>query len=453
MSVSSNRDSFGSKFGIIATAVGSAVGLGNIWKFPYITGQNGGGAFLLIYILFVFLLGIPVMISEFSIGRRGQRNVFGSFKAISPGTPWYFVGIIGVVAAFVILSFYSAVAGWTLQYILKSITIGFGNQSTQQLGDAFQNFLVHPIRPIIWQLVFMALTAYIVIGGIKNGIEKYNKFLMPLLVIFLMILCVRSVTLPSASKGLAFLFKPDFSKVTIKTVLFAMGQAFFSLSLGMGTLITYASYFRKTDNLGRTALNVSLADTFIAVLAGVVIFPAVFAFNIETTAGPSLVFITLPEIFSHIPLGNLFGLIFFILLAVAALTSTVSVLEVVVAFFSEELRITRLKATILASVSISALGVLASLSFGPLSNFRLSGKTIFDMLDFLASNILLPLGGMLIVIFVGWYLKKSTLYDEISNGGKLKASYFPIYRFIVRFIAPLAIAAIFIYSVFYGSLG
>lgn len=453
MSVSSNRDSFGSKFGIIAATAGSAVGLGNIWKFPYITGQNGGGAFLLIYLLFVFLLGMPVMISEFSIGRRGQRNVFGSFKTISPGTPWYFVGIMGVVAAFVILSFYSAVAGWTLEYILKSITIGFGNQSTQQLGDAFKNFLVHPIRPIVWQLMFMALTAYIVIGGIKNGIEKYNKFLMPLLVFFLFVLCIRSITLPNAGKGLAFLFKPDFSKVTIKTVLFAMGQAFFSLSLGMGALITYASYFRKTDNLARTALNVSLADTFIAVLAGVVIFPAVFAFNIEPTAGPSLVFITLPEIFSHIPLGNLFGLFFFILLAVAALTSTVSVLEVVVAYFSEELSITRLKATILASVSISALGILASLSFGLLSNFRLLGKSIFDLLDFLASNILLPLGGMLIVIFVGWYLKRSTLFDEISNGGELKASFFPIYRFIVRFIAPLAIAAIFIYSVFYGSLG
>lgn len=453
MSVSNNRDSFGSKFGILAAAAGSAVGLGNIWKFPYITGQNGGGAFLLIYLLCVFLLGIPVMISEFSIGRRGQRNVFGSFKAIAPGTPWYFVGIMGVVAAFVILSFYSAVAGWTLEYIVKSIAVGFGNQSTQQLGDAFQNFLAHPIRPIIWQLIFMALTAYIVAGGIKNGIEKYNKFLMPLLVVALLILCVRAITLPNAAKGLAFLFKPDFSKVTIKTVLFAMGQAFFSLSLGMGALITYASYFRKSDDLGRTALNVSLADTLIAILAGVVIFPAVFSFNIEPTAGPSLVFITLPEIFSHIPLGNLFGLIFFILLAVAALTSTVSVLEVVVAYFSEELNITRLRATLLASFSISVLGVFASLSFGPLSNFTPLGKTIFDMLDFLASNILLPLGGMLIVIFVGWYINKSTLFDEISNSGELKARYFPIYRFVVRFIAPLAIAAIFIYSVFYGSLG
>jgi len=227
MSVSSNRDSFGSKFGIIAAAAGSAVGLGNIWRFPYLTGQNGGGAFLLIYLFFVFLMGVPVMISEFSIGRRGQRNVFGSFKAIAPGTPWYFVGILGVMAAFVILSFYSAVGGWTLEYILKSVTIGFGNQTTSQLSDAFSNFLVHPFRPIIWQLVFMVLTAFIVFRGIKNGIEKYNKFLMPLLVLFLIILGVRSITLPNAEKGLTFFFKPDFSKVTIKTFLFRHGTGLF----------------------------------------------------------------------------------------------------------------------------------------------------------------------------------------------------------------------------------
>lgn len=453
MSLQGKRDSFGSKFGIIAAAAGSAVGLGNIWKFPYITGQNGGGAFLLIYLLCVLLLGVPVMISEFAIGRSGKRNVFGSFKSLAPDSPWYFVGIMGVVAAFVILSFYSAVAGWTLEYIVKSLTIGFGNQSTGELSKAFSSFLAHPLRPVIWQLLFMLLTALIVVGGIKNGIERYNKFLMPILVFFLLLLCVRSITLPGSEKGLSFLFKPDFSRVNIKTILFAMGQAFFSLSLGMGALITYASYFRKTDNLGRTAMTVSLADTIIAILAGVVIFPAVFSFNIEPTAGPSLVFITLPEIFSHLPLGNLFGLVFFILLAVAALTSTVSVLEVVVAYFSEELGISRKKATVLASVSISILGIFASLSFGPLSSFRLFGKSIFDLLDFIALNILLPGGGLLIVIFVGWYLNGKFVLNEVSNSGELKVKYFPVYLFIVRFIAPVAIAAIFIYSVFYGSLG
>lgn len=447
----SNRDSFGSKFGILAAAAGSAVGLGNVWKFPYVTGQNGGGAFLLIYLACVFLLGVPVMLSEFSIGRRAQRNVFGSFKALAPHTPWYFVGIMGVVAAFVILSFYSAVAGWTLEYVIRAVDGSF--QSSEPLSSAFSNFIVHPFRPIIWQTVFMILTALIVAGGIKNGIEKYNKILMPLLVVFLLILCVRAVTLPNSFEGLKFLFSPDFSKITAKTILFAMGQAFFSLSLGMGALITYSSYFKKSENLGVTAVNVSIADTAIAILAGVVIFPAVFAFNIEPSAGPSLVFITLPEIFRQMPLGSLFGFIFFVLLSVAALTSTVSVLEVVVAYFSEEFKISRKKAIIIASGSISILGVLASLSFGPLSNVLIFKKSIFDLLDFTASNVLLPLGGLLIVIFVGWYMTSADIKDEVSNSGSLKVKFFPYYIFIVRFIAPLAIAAIFIYSIFYGSLG
>lgn len=447
----SNRDNFSSKFGILAAAAGSAVGLGNVWKFPYVTGQNGGGAFLLIYLACIFFLGVTVMLSEFTIGRRAQRNVFGSFKSLAPGTPWYLIGIMGVVAAFVILSFYSAVAGWTLEYIVRSVNGSF--QSSETLSSAFSNFITHPFRPIVWQLIFMLLTALIVAGGIKNGIEKYNKILMPLLVVFLLILCVRAVTLPNSFEGIKFLFYPDFSKITAKTLLFAMGQAFFSLSLGMGTLITYSSYFGKSENLGATAINVSIADTLVAILAGVVIFPAVFAFSIEPSSGPSLVFITLPEIFKQMPFGSLFGLIFFSLLAVAALTSTVSVLEVVVAYFSEEFKISRKKAIIISSVSISLLGILASLSFGPLKSILIFKKSIFDLLDFTASNVLLPLGGVFIVIFVGWYMTKKDVHDEISNNKSLKVRFFPYYLFIVRFIAPLAIAAIFIYSIFYGSLG
>ncbi|HPD96534.1 MAG: sodium-dependent transporter [Bacteroidales bacterium] len=447
------REHFGSKFGIIAAAAGSAVGLGNVWKFPYVTGQNGGGAFLIIYVICVILLGIPVMLSEFTIGRRGQRNVFGSFKRLAPNRPWYIVGIMGVVAAFVILAFYSAVAGWTLEYIVRSVHNSFNMQSTQQLSLSFDSFIVNPFRPVVWQLVFMLLTALIVAGGVKNGIERYSKLLMPLLLVFLVILAVRSLSLDGALKGLEFMFAPDFSKVSAKTVLFAMGQAFFSLSLGMGALITYGSYIGKNENLAKTAVSVSIADTFIALLAGVVIFPAVFAFNIEPTAGPSLVFITLPEIFSHIPFGNIFSLIFFILLAVAALTSTVSVLEVVVAYFSEELRMTRVKATIIASVAISVLGVLASLSFGVLSGYKVGGKIFFDVLDFLASNILLPLGGLLIVVFIGWYLSRKDVLEEISNSGTLKAKFFPYFLFIIKYIAPVAIAVILIYSIFFGSLG
>lgn len=447
------RDSFGSKFGIIAAAAGSAVGLGNIWKFPYVAGENGGGAFLLIYLFFVFLIGVPVMMSEFAIGRKGQKNAFGSFNVIAPGTKWYLIGFMGVVAAFFILAFYSAVAGWTLEYIVQSVSHSFAGQSTEQLEGTFSNFIAHPYRPLIWQFIFMLLTAGIVIAGVKKGIEKYTKLLMPLLLLLIIILCIRSITLPGASDGLSFLFKPNFDKVTGKTILFALGQAFFSLSLGMGALITYSSYFGKKENLARIAVEVSLTDTLIAVLAGVMIFPAVFSFGIEPSMGPKLVFITLPKIFQQMPGGDFFGAIFFILLAVAALTSTISLLEVVVAFFSEELKMTRKRATTIATIAISILGVLASMSFGALKGFTLFGKNIFDILDYTASNIMLPLGGLLIVLFVGWFISAKFIRSELSNEGTLKVKYYPIFIFIVKFIAPVAIAAILLYSIFIGGLG
>jgi NSS family neurotransmitter:Na+ symporter len=449
----SPRDSFSSKFGIIAAAAGSAVGLGNIWKFPYVAGENGGGAFMLIYLFFVLLIGVPVMMSEFAIGRRGQKNAYGSFSIIAPGTRWNLIGFMGVVAAFFILAFYSAVAGWTLEYIVHSVSHRFTGQSTDQLADTFSSFISHPFRPIAWQLVFMVLTALIVLAGIKKGIEKYTKLLMPLLLILIIMLCIRSVTLEGGSKGLSFLFKPDFTKVTGKTFLYALGQAFFSLSLGMGALITYSSYFGKKENLASTAIEVSLADSAIAILAGIMIFPAVFAFGIEPASGPSLVFITLPGIFQQMTGGDFFGALFFILLAVAALTSTISLLEVVVAFFSEELMITRKKATVIATLAISTLGIFASLSFGPLKDFKLFNKSIFDILDYTASNVLLPLGGLLIVLFVGWFAGKKITRQELSNDGTLKVAYFTIFNTIVKFIAPIAIAAIFIYSIFWGGLG
>ncbi len=449
----SQRDSFGSKFGIIAAAAGSAVGLGNIWKFPYVAGENGGGAFLLIYLFFVLLIGVPVMMSEFAIGRRGQKNAYGSFKKIAPGKRWYLIGFMGIVAAFFILAFYSAVAGWTLEYIVQSVSHKFSGQTTEQLADKFGNFIAHPYRPIIWQMVFMLLTAAVVVAGIKKGIEKYTKLLMPLLLLLIIVLCIRSITLPGASDGLAFLFKPNFDKVTAKTFLFALGQAFFSLSLGMGALITYSSYFGKKENLTATAFEVSMADTLIAVLAGVMIFPAVFSFGIEPTMGPKLVFITLPKIFQQMPGGDAFAAIFFVLLAVAALTSTISLLEVVVAYFSEELKMTRSKATVIATIAISVLGVLASMSFGALKGVTLFDKSIFDLLDYSASNVLLPLGGLLIVIFVGWFVGDKFIRAELSNEGSLRVKLFPTFLFIVKFIAPIAIAAIFIYSLFFGSLG
>ncbi|PLX13552.1 MAG: sodium-dependent transporter, partial [Marinilabiliales bacterium] len=307
----SNRDSFGSKFGVIAATAGSAVGLGNIWRFPYVAGESIGGAFVLIYLAFIFIIGVPVMLSEFTIGRKAKLNTFGAFKKLAPGKPWYIIGIMGLVAAFFILAFYSTIAGWTLEYIVKAFANGFENQNTTII---FESFKSSTFRPLLWQFVFMGLTAWIVFSGVKDGIEKYTKILMPLLFVLIVIMCVRSLTLDGASKGLEFLFKPDFSKITWGVILEALGQAAFSLSIGMGALITYGSYINKDNNLPKTAFQVSLADTLIALLAGVMIFPAVFALGMNPEAGPGLVFQVLPELFMKMPGGYVFSIVFFILL-------------------------------------------------------------------------------------------------------------------------------------------
>ena len=441
------RDSFGSKFGVIAAAAGSAVGLGNIWRFPYIAGENGGGAFILIYLLFIIAIGIPVMLSEFTIGRSAQRNAFGSFKKLAPKTYWYLIGLMGVVAAFVILSFYSTVAGWTLEYIYLSISDAFSGKNPDQLTSLFENFKAGTFRPIMWQILFMVLTAWIVIAGIKNGIEKYAKILMPVLLLLVIVLDIRAITLPGAAEGLEFLFKPDFSKLDTNSVLEALGQAFFSLSIGMGTLITYGSYINKKQNLTSTAINVSAADTIIAILSGIAIFPAVFAFGIEPNAGPDLIFRTLPNIFQQMPGGYFFSLLFFILLGVAALTSSISVLEVVVAYFVEELGILRKRATIIAAVSITALGLLSTMSWGTLGNVEIFDFNIFGLLDFTASSVFLPIGGVFIVIFLGWYLGKKHIREEITSGGLYRAKLLNVFLFIVKFLAPLAIAMVFLHGV------
>ncbi len=440
------REKFGSKLGVVAAAAGSAVGLGNIWRFPYVAGENGGAAFLLIYLAFVLAIGFPVMLAELTIGRRAQLNALGSFKKLAPGKPWFLVGLMGIGAAFVILAFYSTIAGWTLEYLVQAIGHGFSNKSTEELKSSFEAFQAAPLRPVIWQLVFMFLTGFIVFSGVKKGIEKSTKILMPVLLALIIIMSIRSLTLPGAMGGLKFLFKPDFSKITWEVVLSALGQAAFSLSIGMGTLITYGSYIQKDNNLPVTALQVSAADTIIAVLAGIMIFPAVFAFGIDPAEGFGLVFIVLPNIFEQMAGGYFFSVLFFILLGIAALTSTVSVLEVVVAYFSEELNMSRKKATILGSVGISIVGVFATLSFGPLKDVVLFKKTIFGIFDYMSANILLPLGAIFIVLFVGWYLGKKNVQDELTNQGELKARLINVFMVIVKFIAPVAIAAVFLYG-------
>jgi len=437
------RAGFATKFGVVAAAAGSAVGLGNIWRFPYVAGENGGGAFLLIYLLFVLGIGVPVMISEFIIGRKSRRNPYGAFKALAPSTPWPIIGIMGIVAAFVILAFYSTIAGWTIEYIIKSVQNGFNVGSTEEI---FATFKSGTIKPLVWQFVFMLLTAFIVVLGVQKGIERYTKILMPVLVLLILAMCIRSITLDGASKGLSFLFKPDFSKININIILEALGQAALSLSIGMGALITYGSYINKHNNLSVTALQVGLADTLIAILAGVMIFPAVFALGLDPQSGPGLVFEVLPKLFMKMPLGYYFSILFFILLAVAALTSTVSILEVVVVSFSEEFKISRIKSVIISTAAIWIVGIFATLSFSDLSDFTIFGRTIFDNLDYISANILLPLGALLIVVFLGWYLKIEIVREEFETGANFKTRFFTAFYFILRFIAPVAIIFVFLHS-------
>ncbi|MDA3910694.1 MAG: sodium-dependent transporter [Bacteroidales bacterium] len=438
------RDGFSSKFGVVAAAAGSAVGLGNIWRFPYVAGENGGGAFLLIYLGFILTIGVSVMLAEFIIGRRSQSNALGAFKKLAPSSLWWLVGVMGIIAAFVILAFYTTIAGWTLEYLFQAIGNGFSAKNAAEISGMFDSFQHSTARPLIWQLLFMGLTAAVILGGVQKGIEKYTKLLMPMLVLLIVIMCVRSVTLDGAGEGLKFLFKPDFSKITGNVVLEALGQAFFSMSIGMGALITYGSYVQKDNRLPSTTFQIALADTGIAILAGVMIFPAVFAFGVQPDAGTGLVFQVLPIIFQQMPGGYIFGVFFFLLLTVAALTSTISLLEVVVAWAIEELKMTRRKATILFAAAISVLGVLATLSFSELSEFKLFGKTIFDNLDWLSANLLLPLGGVFIVIFLGWILGPKIIADEVTNQGTIKMKLLKIFIFILRYLAPIAILLVFL---------
>lgn len=440
------RDSFSGRFAVVAAVAGSAIGLGNIWRFPYLTGENGGGAFLLVYLFFVVIVGIPVMTSEFVIGRSAQRNPYGAFKRLAPGKPWYLIGIMGVAAAFMILAFYTVVSGWTLEYFYQSVTGNLSGKNDTELTQMFDGFIRSPFRPLLWFLIFMGLTAMIILSGVKKGIEKYTKIFMPLLLILLIILCIRSVTLRGAAAGLTFLFKPDLSKIDPQVILTALGQSFFSLSIGMGTLITYGSYIKKDENLASSASLVVASDTLVAVVAGIAIFPAVFALGGSAESGPGLVFIVLPAVFQNMPLGIFFATLFFILLALAALTSTISVLEVIVAFMVEELNMTRRKATITATLSVSALGVITVFSYGPLSGLKLLGKNVFELLEYLTSNIMLPLGGLFIVLFIGWFLNPTLTERELTNDGKLRGKLLPLFRFLVRFIAPVAIAAVFLYG-------
>ena len=444
------RENFGSKVGAVLAAAGSAVGLGNIWRFPIETGQNGGAAFIIIYVACVFLLGIPIMMSEFFIGRHTHTNTAGAYRKLAPGTPWKWVGRLGVLSGFVILSYYSVVAGWTAEYTKLAITNYFDGKSAADFPAIFNAFVSNPWKSVLWMLAFMVATHVVVVRGVKGGIEKFSKVMMPALFVILVVLAVCSVMLPGASQGLEFLLKPDFSKITGSVWLSAMGQAFFSLSLGLGCLCTYGSYFRSDTNIGRTALNVAFIDTFVAIMSGFIIFPAVFNAGYAISSndiGPSLLFITLPNVFQQafgsVPaLSYGVSVLFYFLLVVAALTSTISMHEVVTAYVSEEFNMKRRKAATIVTMACSAVGVVCALSFGPFDGVKLFGMGIFDFFDYVSSNIFLPVGGMFISIFTGWYLDKKLIRDEITNHGTLRVPYLRLVIFILRYFAPIAIGVI-----------
>lgn len=446
------REKFGSKIGAILAAAGSAVGLGNVWRFPIETGQNGGAAFIIIYVLCILVLGLPIMISEFLIGRHTRSNTAGAYRILSEGSPWKWVGRLGVFTGWFILCYYGVVGAWTMHYTLLSAINAFYEAPATEYEYIFEAFVSNPWMPTLWLFFFIGIIHYVITRGVKSGIEKSAKVMMPTLFVITVVLTVCSISLPGASKGVEFLLKPDWSKVNSTVVLEAMGQAFFSLSLGMGCLCTYASYFDKKTPLAKSAVNVSVIDTLIAIMAGFIIFPSVFNIGMnpdEVGVGASLTFVSLPNVFQQAfgdgtLLAVLFSTLFYFLLFVAALTSAISLHEVATAYVTEEFKMPRKKGATLVTLTIFVLGTLCSLSFGPLSGIQLFGRNIFSMFDDLSGMVLLPLGGMLISIFAGWVLDRQLYREEISNGGDLKTPYFKLLIFSLRYITPLAIGLVFL---------
>lgn len=442
-----NRAQFATRMGVIATTVGSAVGLGNIWRFPYEAGVHGGGAFLMVDLIFIFIIGVPVICAEFIIGRHTGANVRGAFKMLAPGRSWGIVGYIGIIASLLILSFYSVVAGWTLEYIYQSVTDFSGVHTVEGLHDQFDRFAQSNWRPAMWTVLFLLCNYWILARGVRSGIEKMSNILMPLLFVILLAFAINSLMMPEAAKGLEFLFKPDFSKMTPSVLLGGMGQAFFSLSLGLGCLITYSSYFKKETPLVKTAFTTAGLDTLVSIMAGVIIFPAVFTFGQEPAAGPKLVFEVLPSIFSNLTGGMIWSTLFFVLLFLASLTSTISMSEISIAYFVEEYGMGRKKATRLNFTIALIFGVLCALSFGCMSDFTICGLTLFNLFDYVSSNVLLPIGGMVISIFVGWVLDKSVVRQELGSPVRpLPKMIARAIVFCLRYVAPICIGMVFIYG-------
>jgi Na+-dependent transporters of the SNF family len=444
------RASFGSKMGMILATAGGAVGLGNVWRFPYMVGENGGAAFIIVYIICVLLLGIPCMVSEFIIGRHGAANTYRAYSEVGNGRPWKLVGLLGVMTGVLIISYYAVVSGWCLQYVYASAA-GQLHGDTTFVKNYFQLFSSDPIRPIFWLVAILLMTHYVIIHGIRGGIEKASKVLMPALFILLLVIVVASCMLPNADRGIDFLFKPDFSKFDRGVFLSALGQSFYSLSIGMGCICTYASYYSRKTNLLGSALQISFIDTLVAILAGLMIFPAAFSVGINPGSGASLVFITLPNVFNQafvgMPLlGWVVSLMFYLLLSLAALTSLISLHEVGTAFFYEELHISRRKGAAIVTAATMIVGVFCSLSLTNWDGLQIAGKPLFEVFDFVTGQIFLPVGGFLTCVFLGWFVPKKLVKDEFTNWGTVSIRLFPVFLFLVRFVCPVAILCIFMHQ-------
>ncbi len=441
------HEQWSSKLGFILAAAGSAIGLGAIWKFPYMTGTNGGAAFFLLFIAFTLFIGAPILIAEFVIGRNAQKDAVNAYKSIAPRSKWFILGWGGVIASVLLLSFYSVVGGWILSYLGRSILGEITGIAGSNYESLFNNIIANPVESIISQLLFLLLTIGVVQGGIKKGIERASKYMMPALFIIFIILAIRSLTLDGAMEGVKFFLQPDFSKITGESVLLALGQAFFALSVGTSVMVTYASYLPKNENLMKSGFSVVGLNILISLLAGLVIFPAVFALGYDPASGPGLVFVILPAVFNELAFGGFFMTIFMVLLLFATLTSAFSILEIIVAVISKENPEKRKSSAWLAGFITFLVGIPSALSYGVLKDVHIAGKTFFDLADYLVSNLALPLGSLFISIFVGHIMDKNMVRQELQRGSKLKSWMFNGWYMIIRYLCPLAILLVFLNSI------
>lgn len=444
------RGNFGSKLGIILATAGGAVGLGNVWRFPYMAGQNGGAKFILIYFFCVLLLGLPCMISEFIIGRHAASNTARAYAKLANGTPWKWVGYLGVLTGFLITGYYAVVSGWCVQYVFSSLA-GQLHGSPEYFRQFFDSFAANPWQPALCAVVILLISHFVIIRGVRNGIERASKILMPTLFILLLIVVFESCMLPGAGKGVAFLFDFNKGELTKDVFLSALGQSFYSLSIAMGCICTYASYYTRQTNLVGSAVQIGLIDTLIAILAGLMIFPAAFSVGVEPNSGPDLIFITLPNVFEKAFGGMkivelIISLAFYALLTMAALTSLISLHEVSTAFFQEELHITRNKAATIVTATCGTIAVFCALSCGNRSWLTFGGLNLFDLFDFITGQIFLPLGGLLTCLFLGWYVPKKLVKDEFTNWGTLRGQLFGLFYFLIRFVCPVCILLIFLHQ-------